>query len=150
MRTDILAISSGGGHWVQLLRLKPAFDSHKVVFASVYEAYAADVPGCKFYAFNDASRFSKANYLVVIVQLLRIVLRERPRVVITTGSSPGLFALALAKILLRSKTIWIDSIANCEQVSSSGERARWIADVWLTQWEHLSNVEGPRYLGAVI
>lgn len=150
MRTDILAISSGGGHWVQLLRLRPAFARHKVVFASVYEAYAADVPDSRFYTFSDASRFSKASYLVVLVQLLRIVLRERPRVVITTGSSPGLFALAFAKLLLRSKTIWIDSIANCERLSSSGARAKWVADVWLTQWEHLSNGEGPRYMGAVL
>jgi hypothetical protein len=31
----ILAIASGGGHWIQLLRLKSAFEGHRVIYASV-------------------------------------------------------------------------------------------------------------------
>jgi hypothetical protein len=28
----VLAVASGGGHWVQLLRLQPAFVHHKVTY----------------------------------------------------------------------------------------------------------------------
>ena len=34
-KTRILAVSSGGGHWIQMLRLRPAFAGTDVTFASV-------------------------------------------------------------------------------------------------------------------
>jgi hypothetical protein len=77
-------------------------------------------------------------------------MRERPSVVITTGSAPSLVALGMARTFLRARTIWIDSIANVERLSSSGAQARRVADVWLTQWEHLARPEGPEYWGAVL
>ena len=44
----ILALSSGGGHWVQLLRLRPAFDDGcEVTFATVDK-------GCLLYT-SDAA-----------------------------------------------------------------------------------------------
>ncbi len=39
----VLAISSGGGHWVQLLRLRPAFAGCDVTYATVRDGYRADV-----------------------------------------------------------------------------------------------------------
>jgi hypothetical protein len=56
----------------------------------------------------------------------------------------------MARTFLRARTIWIDSIANVERLSSSGAQARRVADVWLTQWEHLARPEGPEYWGAVL
>lgn len=146
----ILAIASAGGHWVQLLRLLPAFEGSDVAFATVYPSCREDVPGKRFYSFDDVSRAQKFRFLPVAFQLLRILWHERPDVVITTGSAPGLMAIALSKLLFRSKTIWIDSIANCEQLSSSGMRARRFADLWLTQWPHLARQNGPTFLGAVL
>jgi hypothetical protein len=70
--------------------------------------------------------------------------------VITTGSAPGLIALSMAKHLFGARTLWIDSIANCEQMSSSGLRARRFADVWLTQWPQLAGPDGPAHWGAVL
>jgi len=149
-RKRVLAIASAGGHWVQLQRLAPAFDGLDVAYASVYPAYSQDVPGSRFYAFDDVSRLHKTRIVKVMAQLLWILVRERPDVVVTTGSGPALIMLALCKTLLRSKTIWIDSIANCEQLSFSGSKARRYADVWLTQWPHLARGDGPHYWGAVL
>lgn len=146
----VLAISSAGGHWVQLRRLIPAFEGSDVAFASVFPAYSQDVPGRRFYTFDDFSRFHKSRIFKVTFQLFSILLRERPDVVITTGSAPGLITLAMAKTIFRCKTIWIDSVANCEQLSSSGVRAQKFADIWLTQWPHLEKKEGPTYWGAVL
>ena len=44
-RRRVLAVASGGGHWVQLLRLRPAFEGCDVTYACVRPAYADDVPG---------------------------------------------------------------------------------------------------------
>ena len=61
-----------------------------------------------------------------------------------------MLALAVAKLAGRSRTIWIDSIANTERMSLSGRMARPVADAWLVQWEHLSRRGGPAYWGAVL
>jgi UDP-N-acetylglucosamine:LPS N-acetylglucosamine transferase len=146
----VLAIASGGGHWIQLRRLQPALDGLEVVFVSVRADYAEDVPLHRFYAVQDVTRWDRVKLAKLVFQLARILLSERPQVVITTGSAPGMIALLLAKGLLRAKTIWIDSIANCEQMSASGVRARRFSDLWLTQWPQLQTAKGPAYWGAVL
>lgn len=146
----VMAIASGGGHWVQMRRLKAAFDGLDVAFVSVKPSYAEDVPGYRFHTVRDVNRWDKWGFVVLIAQLLVILWKERPDVVITTGSAPGFIALRLAKQLFGAKTLWMDSIANCEQMSSSGHRARRFADVWLTQWQHLQSADGPDYWGAVL
>lgn len=146
----VLAMASGGGHWIQLQRLRPAFQEFDVAFVSVYEDYADDVDGHRFYKVSDITRLSLGKLLLLVPQLIAILARERPSVVVTTGSAPGLVCIALAKMLFGSKTMWIDSIANCERMSTSGRQARRFADQWLTQWPELADQSGPEYWGAVL
>ena len=146
----ILAIASGGGHWTELMRLRELFNGHDVVFVGVKPFYRSDVDPHQFYAVPDVSRLhSKWLIAVLIVKLLFILIKERPSVVITTGSAPGMFALCLGK-LLGARTVWIDSIANVEEMSLSGRKARLFADLWLTQWSHLSDTHGPTFFGNVL
>jgi len=150
-RPKVLAISSSGGHWVQLMRLKPAFDDLNVFYVSLDPSSASDVPDRRYYTIRNASRKEKWGFAVVLFQLLRILLKERPQVIITTGSAPAFIALTLGKKLLGARTIWIDSIANVEEMSTSGRQARKVADVWLTQWPHLAQEDsGPAFWGAVL
>lgn len=146
----VLVVASGGGHWVQMRRIRPAFDGFDVAYVSVYADYAEELPGHRYYRVSDITRVSLGRLLLLVPQLVRILLLERPHVVITTGSAPGLVAIALAKTLTKAKTIWVDSIANCERMSSSGQQARHFADEWLTQWPEISKASGPQYWGAVL
>ncbi|MEP4153274.1 MAG: glucuronosyltransferase, partial [Lentilitoribacter sp.] len=87
-------------------------------------------------------------------QIFIILVKERPNIVISTGAAPGFFALKLAKIM-GAKTIWVDSIANAETLSLSGEKIAGSADIWLTQWEHIAKSyengkRSPGYKGSVI
>jgi UDP-N-acetylglucosamine:LPS N-acetylglucosamine transferase len=150
MSSRILAVASGGGHWVQLRRLRGAFEGLDVAFVSVKSAYADDVKEHRFYNVRDATRWNKFGLLILAVQLAGILLKERPKIVITTGAAPGLIAIALARHMLGARTVWIDSIANCETMSSSGLHARRFADVWLTQWPQLAGPAGPVHWGAVL
>jgi UDP-N-acetylglucosamine:LPS N-acetylglucosamine transferase len=82
-------------------------------------------------------------------QLAWIILREKPDVVISTGAAPGYFSLKFAK-WVGARTVWVDSIANAECLSLCGRRVGRSADLWLTQWPHLAEPEGPHYQGAVL
>ena len=83
------------------------------------------------------------------VRVLWLFLRLRPAVVISTGAAPGYFAIRFGK-LLGARTIWVDSIANVEQISMTGELVRKYSDLWLTQWPHLAREGGPHCLGSVL
>ncbi len=110
--------------------------------------YAGQVNG-PFYAVRDANLWNKWAIVVMFLQVAWRLLRVRPDYVVTTGAAPG-FAAVLCGRLVGAKTVWIDSIANSETLSTSGARVgRW-AHVWLTQWEHLARPEGPHYWGAVL
>ena len=145
----VLAISSGGGHWVQLLRLRPAFEGCRVTYVTVRESYRADVPGQRFRVINDATRWDKVGLVTMGLRLVWIMLRERPHAVVSTGAAPGYFAIRLGK-LLGARTVWVDSIANAEEMSMTGRIVGRHAGLWLTQWEHLAGDGGPSYAGAVV
>lgn len=148
-RKKILAISSGGGHWIQLLRLRPAFKGGDIIFACVRKSYVEDVPGERFVSIADATRWDRWQLLKMLLQVAWLVFVFRPDVVITTGAAPGYAAIRFGK-WMRARTIWIDSIANAETMSLSGVKIAQHADLWLTQWSHLAKQEGPHYMGAVI
>lgn len=149
MTKRILAISSGGGHWVQLLRLRPAFEGCEVTYATVQPSYSVQVPGERFYSFTDATRWSRWDLLKMILEVSWIVICTRPCVVVTTGAAPGVVALRVGKFL-GAKTVWLDSIANVEQMSMSGMRVRGFADLWLSQWPDVAVAEGASFKGAVL
>lgn len=145
----ILAVASGGGHWVQLLRLRPAFEGHQVTYVTVDASYAADLAGERLLVVNDATRWNKLALVLLALRTFAIILRVRPDLVISTGAAPGYLAVRFGK-LFGARTIWLDSIANVERLSMSGDLAAKHADLWLTQWEHLSSADGPDFRGAVL
>jgi UDP-N-acetylglucosamine:LPS N-acetylglucosamine transferase len=148
-RQRVLAVASGGGHWIQLLRMAPAFEDQDLAFATTLESCRGQVNGARFYLVPDASRWHKFTLLVMAARVLWILAKERPDIVISTGAAPGFFALRLGK-LLGARTIWVDSIANAERISMSGKNIGRHADLWLTQWPHLAKPEGPYFCGSVL
>jgi UDP-N-acetylglucosamine:LPS N-acetylglucosamine transferase len=148
-RLKVVALSSGGGHWVQLLRLRPAFVNCDVVFATVKAGYRSDVGDAQFRVIPDANRWNKIGLVRVLFAIFRLLWQERPDVVISTGAAPGYFAIRLGN-LFGARTIWVDSIANGEELSMSGQKAGPHAALWLTQWAHLAKEQGPHYRGSVL
>jgi UDP-N-acetylglucosamine:LPS N-acetylglucosamine transferase len=145
----VLAVASGGGHWMQLMRLLPALEGAQVVFVIVADSYRLFVPENKFYAVRDANRWNKFLLISLAARVAWIICKEKPDVVISTGAAPGCFAVLFGH-LLGARTIWVDSLANVERLSLSGRLAGRHADLWLTQWPHLEKAEGPHYCGAVL
>jgi UDP-N-acetylglucosamine:LPS N-acetylglucosamine transferase len=154
----VLAVASGGGHWVQLSRLVPAWDDCVVTYVTTDPGFKAGVeavaaargqsrPG--YHVVFEANRWQKMRLLRSLLQIALILQRTRPDVVITTGAAPGYFALRLGA-LMGCRTIWIDSVANAEELSLAGQKAGRHSGLWLTQWEHLAKPDGPECKGSVL
>lgn len=145
----ILAVASGGGHWVQLRRLRPAFEGHDVVYVTVAGGPEDGLGRANVIYVNDATAWTKAKLALLGARMVLIMARHRPDAVVTTGAAPGYLAVRIGQVF-RAKTVWIDSIANAGEVSRSGQLAGRHADLWLTQWEHVASSGGPTYLGPVL
>lgn len=149
-RPKVLAISSGGGHWVQLLRLRPAFEGCKVTYATVLEGYRADLgDDADFRVVHNGNLWHKLDLLRSALEIIWLLLRIWPDVVITTGAAPGYFATRFGK-WLGARVVWLDSVANAEVLSLSGKKAGAFVDLWLTQWPHLAKEKGPHCMGSVL
>ncbi|MEH6547320.1 MAG: hypothetical protein V7701_12860 [Sneathiella sp.] len=158
----VMAVASAGGHWVQLQRIRTAWNDCSVTYVTTKPGYEAqvkmdardrgeEVPS--YHVVTDANRWQKFRLIRQIFEVFFVTIRTRPNIVISTGAAPGFFALKFGK-MLGARTIWIDSIANAEILSLSGQKAESCADLWMTQWPHLAEAKegdrGPEYKGSVI
>lgn len=148
-KRKLLALASGGGHWVQLQRLRPAFDEFETAYVSMFPSYADQVAGSRYYLVPDASRFDLKSFLPVFARAVSILMKERPNAIVTTGSAPMLAFVLLGR-LIGAKTLWIDSIANSERMSTSGRMAKKLAHRVVSQWPEVAAREGVECWGAVV
>lgn len=148
----VLAISSGGGHWIQLLRLRPAFEGCDVTYVTDRKGYRTDVGhvgDANFKVIRSANRWNKFDLVCSALEIVLLLIRVRPDVVVTTGAAPGYFAVRFGKFL-GARVVWVDSVANAEELSLSGQKAGAFVHLWLTQWPHLARAKGPHFLGSVL
>ena len=71
---------------MQLQRLRPAFEGFETVYVSMFDSYAEQVAGSRFYTVPDASRFDLKSFAPVFLRAMGIMLRERPKAVVTTAA----------------------------------------------------------------
>lgn len=145
----MLAAASGGGHWEQLMLLHPTLAQYDIRFATTEPALAAQHGVAEADVLPDCNQNTPFRAALCALVALWIVLRHRPRVILSTGAAPGFFCL-LAGRLIGARTLWIDSVANGEELSLCGKLSKVFAhDCW-TQWEHLAGSHRPTYHGAVL
>ena len=104
----------------------------------------------KTYVVGECNHQHLWKVIQVLIRCFKVVFREKPDVIISTGAAAGCITCFLGK-LLGAKIIWVDSITNVERISLSGRMVRHFADLFLVQWPELTkqykNVE---YVGAII
>lgn len=149
MSKRVLAVASGGGHWQQLMLMRPAFDGQDVFFLTTLPGLPEQFGAAPAAIIPDCNRNERIGMVRCTLALIGRLLHYRPHVVISTGALPGVLALALGRAI-GARTIWVDSVANAEEMSMSGKLARRFAHLWLSQWEHVAEVEGAEYAGAVL
>lgn len=147
----VCLVASAGGHLSQLLKLAESWNGYDTfcVTTSNFVGSTLQKYG-KVYVVGECNRQQPTRVIAVLIRCLKVVIRERPDVVISTGAAAGCIVCFLGKIVA-AKVVWIDSITNVEQISLSGRLVQPIADLFLVQWPELaekhSNVE---YVGAVV
>ena len=145
----ICLVCSHGGHLSEMLQLKEAFEGHETFFITYDSPRTRGLTGRKYLLRNIGT-----NPLVMgqaFLSTFRILCRERPKMIVSTGSEIAIPAFYLAK-LFRVRTIFIETWTRIVQPSGTGRIVYPVADVFLVQWERLLTQYGKKakYEGAVI
>lgn len=138
-RLKLVVGASAGGHATELLILLECAKGIWPVEPSVYittmriaaEGFAKH--GKPVHVVGECDRRKPLQAIAVLFRTLWLAVLERPDAVVTTGSLPLAMFCVWAK-LLGAKIVWIDSVAQIEEMSASGRFVRRIADLCLAQW----------------
>jgi UDP-N-acetylglucosamine:LPS N-acetylglucosamine transferase len=148
-RKKIGLICSPGGHLTEILQLWEAFEGHSV-FLMTYREKATTSRGNAYYLTNIMR--NPAAFVVGVVKMFMILLRERPDILFSTGSEIAAPPFYLGKFFFRTKLIYLECSAQVYRPSLTGRFVYPIADLFLVQWEPLLKHYGPRakYVGGLI
>lgn len=147
--TKVLAAASAGGHWEQMMLLRPMLEQFDVHFATTHPDLPKRAGIANATILPDCNQNQPLKSLACLAAAARLVLRFRPDVVVSTGAAPGFFCIALAR-LIGARTLWIDSVANAEQLSMCGKLSRIFSTRCITQWEHLERDGRPGFAGSLL
>ncbi|MDI6449694.1 UDP-N-acetylglucosamine--LPS N-acetylglucosamine transferase [Anaerobaca lacustris] len=147
----VCLVASAGGHLSQLLKIAGAWSGHAVCWITTTDVVRASLGDeGNVHVVGECNRQHPLRVLAVFMRCMRILRKERPDVVISTGAAPGCMAVVLGH-LGGAKVIWLDSITNVNRLSLSGRLVRPFADLFLVQWPQLARrYRGVEYVGAVI
>jgi beta-1,4-N-acetylglucosaminyltransferase len=145
----VLLICSAGGHLLQMLELRPAWEPFPRVWVTFDKSDTRSLLRDErvLHAFGPTNR-SLRNFLRNLRLAFRILRRERPSAVLTTGAGLAVPFAWVAR-LHGVPSVYVESVTRIEQLSLSGRLIRPIAKGLYVQWpECAARVRGARFAGS--
>ena len=136
--------ASAGGHANELIRLLDVAEHglwpvEVAAYVTTMDLTAAVFArrGRPVHVIGEGDRKKPLRSLAVLARAVRLAVVLRPDLVVTTGSMPLAMFSICAKVL-GARVVWIDSIAQIEDLSLSGRVMRHVADLCLAQWPEVA------------
>ena len=138
----ICFIASTGGHFEQLMMLKPLMVKYKSFIVTERTSYSAIKNNEDIYYLKQVNRHEK-DLLIKMVQnffiSIKIFFEEKPDFVITTGALATIPMCIIAKVF-RKKVIFIESFAKVNSPTLTGKLIYKFADQFYVQWEEMLKI----------
>ena len=135
----IVFAASSGGHLEQLLMLKPLMEKYDSILVTEKTQYSAGNMDIKSYYLKEINRKEVLFFPTLIgnsFRSLRIIIKERPTVMITTGVL-AIIPMALLMKIIGGKLIYLESFAKVTSKTLSGKLLYKYADQFYVQWEEM-------------
>ena len=142
MSKKLCFAASSGGHFEQISMLKPLMDKYDSFVVTEETAYKAVIRDQKMYYMHQVNRKEKLMILWMMVnsfKSLKLMVVEKPDVVITTGVL-AMIPLCLLTKLFHKKLIYIESFAKVSSPTKTGNLLYKYADQFYVQWESMKQV----------
>lgn len=155
-KKKVLFISSTGGHFSELLQLKPLFkkydyhiitekDDMTIGFKEEYkEKISYMIYGTRAHMFKYIFQLI-ANCFISLFLFIKI----RPKYIVTTGTHNAVPICILGKIF-RKKIIYIETFANRNTRTVTGKFIYKFADLFIVQWKEMLELYPKAVLGGSI
>lgn len=152
----VMFISSTGGHFNELLQLKPLFEKYDYHIVTEKDKMTQ----CFKEEYKEKISYllygTRAHIFKYIIQLiincflsLFLFIRIRPKYIVTTGTHTAGPMCCLGKIF-GSKIIYIETFANRHTKTATGKLIYKFADLFIVQWEELLEIYPKAVLGGSI
>ncbi len=89
------------------------------------------------YVVGECDRNKPLHIIATFIRSVIFAIKERPDVIVTTGSLPIAIVCLVCK-LFGTKIVWIDSVAQIDELSLSGKLVKKIASVFIVQWPEVA------------
>ena len=135
----ICFIASTGGHFEQLMMLKPLMDKYESFIVTEKTEYSVIEDDRKIYYLNQVNRHEKTfifKMALNFIKSLNLFIKERPDVVISTGALATIPMCIVAKAF-KKKVIFIESFAKVTSPTLTGKLVYKFADQFYVQWEQM-------------
>lgn len=152
MKKKICFAASSGGHYEQLLMLKPLMEKYDSFVVTEETLYKAAISGEKTYYLKQVNRRERSflpRMIANACRSLRIFLKEKPDVVISTGVLATIPICLIAKAAGK-KLIYIESFAKVTSATQAGKLLYQYADQFYVQWPQMKAIYPKAiYLGGI-
>lgn len=144
--------ASSGGHYEQLMMLKPLMDKYDSFVITEKTLYDAEAKGEKTYYLKQVNRKEKSFLIRMIANSflsLHIFFVEKPDMIICTGVL-AMIPMCLLMKLFGRKLIYIESFAKVTSPTKTGKLLYKYADQFYVQWESMKQLyPNAIYLGGI-
>ncbi len=128
-------VSSSGGHLFQLYLLKPWWEKHPRLWVSFKKADALSLlKGEKVYWAHFPTTRNLWNLLRNTLLALKVFVKERPWLVVSTGAGVAVPFFWLAKVF-GAKTVYIEVYDRINSPTLTGKLVYPVTDLFVLQWE---------------
>jgi UDP-N-acetylglucosamine:LPS N-acetylglucosamine transferase len=134
-REHVLLVASSGGHLAQLLALRPWWAARERTWVTfgTEDARSQLEAEHAFWAHHPTTR-NVRNLFRNLALAVRVMRRERPDVVVSTGAAVA-FPFFLVAKLTRVPTVYIEVYDRLDSPTLTGRLCRPITDLFCVQWE---------------
>jgi len=131
-------VCSAGGHFYELYCLESLWKKYEKFWVTFKKEDTEFLLAGErvYWAYVPTTRHFK-NFWRNLILAMKILRREKPQVIITTGAGVGVPFLLVGRFL-GMKTVFIESMARVRRLSLSGRLVYWLADRFLVQWPDLA------------
>lgn len=147
----MLLVCSSGGHLLQLLALREAWESFPRVWVTFDKADARSLLADEsvVHAYGPTNR-NLGNLLRNLRLAVRVLWRTRPALLLTTGAGVAVPFAWLARVA-RVPVVYVESVTRIDGLSLSGRMIAPVADRLYVQWPELAQrLPRARYAGGLI
>ena len=156
MKKKVIFISSTGGHFSELMILKPIiedYDFHLITEKTASTISLKEEYKDRMHYLVYGTRVKKITYFFKTtwntIKSLGLFIKIRPKAVVTTGTHTAMPMCIIGK-LLGAKIVFIETYANVFTPTGSGKFIYKFADKFIVQWEDMLKVyPKATYLGGI-